>query len=108
MKLHFWRDNQTGLLLRGKIRRLFTVRFRPGFTRKQINMRGGECLQCAACCKIIYRCPWLDGNNRCQVYHSKLRPLVCAHFPINGHDIKDVAASSGHQCGYAFGQRHSR
>ncbi|PIP43529.1 MAG: hypothetical protein COX17_06515 [Deltaproteobacteria bacterium CG23_combo_of_CG06-09_8_20_14_all_60_8] len=108
MKLHFWRDHPRAILLRGKLRRFFTVRFRPGFTRAQIGTRGGHCLQCAACCKIIFRCPWLDGDNRCRVYYSKIRPLVCAHFPINGHDITDVAISSGRQCGYSFDQGNSR
>jgi len=104
MKIHFWRNTQKGILLRGKVRRFLTVRFNPGATQKQITTRGGDCLQCAACCKLIYRCPWLDRKNRCRVYHSKLRPLVCAHFPVNRHDVSDVAVSSGRKCGYSFDQ----
>lgn len=104
MKFHFWQHSAKGILLRGKMRRLFTVRFRPDATRKQVSTRGGNCLQCAACCKLIFRCPWLDHSNHCRVYHSKIRPLVCAHFPVNRHDIADVAISSGRQCGYSFKQ----
>lgn len=92
------------ILLFGKLRRLCITRFAGGQSRKSTGRRQGSCRQCAACCKFIFRCPLLDENNLCKIYHSRLRPEVCRRFPIDKRDTDDVMLSSGRQCGYRFAE----
>jgi hypothetical protein len=89
-------------LLIGKVRRLLIVNFKKGYLGKRLGDRKGDCRQCANCCRLVHRCIWLTKDNRCLVYYSSIRPSVCARFPIDSKDIRDVMLSSGTTCGYRF------
>ncbi|MFW6333623.1 MAG: YkgJ family cysteine cluster protein [Desulfosalsimonas sp.] len=90
------------VLLYGKLRRLCLTTLAPRKTASRMQRRQGNCRQCASCCKFIFRCPMLDENNLCKIYHSRIRPLVCRRFPIDQRDVEDVYLSSGRRCGYRF------
>jgi hypothetical protein len=93
---------KTGTLLIGKARRLLIVNLKKGFVHKQLDARKGDCRQCANCCRLVHRCIWLTRDNLCLVYHSRIRPKVCARFPLDARDIGDVMLSSGTKCGYHY------
>ena len=82
--------------LRGKLRRIYLTTFRPGYVREQIQKRKGDCLQCGACCRLVFRCFSLSSKDRCRRYSG--RCSVCSTFPIDERDLKDV----GPHCGYYF------
>ncbi|MCF8111245.1 MAG: YkgJ family cysteine cluster protein [Desulfobacteraceae bacterium] len=96
------------VLLVGKLRRLCLTILAPRKTRNRMQKRTSKCRQCASCCKFIFRCPMLDENNLCKIYHSRFRPLVCRKFPIDQRDLEDVYISSGRRCGYSFIDTQSR
>jgi hypothetical protein len=96
-----WLSKQTKLLS-GKMRRLLWVNIHADKVEAKIATREGMCHQCADCCRLLFRCPWLTKDNLCLVYHSPVRPKVCIKFPFDGKDIGDVHLSSGGQCGYRF------
>lgn len=87
-------------ILRGKIRRLFTVHFRKGYLVRQLRSRQGDCHQCGTCCNFTIACPMLTRDRLCLVY-GKCRPKACRVFPIDQNDLDDVAACGG-VCGYRF------
>jgi len=85
--------------LANKIRRFILCAVRPQYVEQMIRHRGGECVQCGKCCKLVFKCPFLGGtdeNPRCMVYEG--RPKPCVAFPINERDLADV----NFQCGYFF------
>ena len=85
--------------LGNKIRRFLLCAVKPQYVEAQILHRGGECVQCGKCCKLVFKCPFLGGtdeNPRCMVYDG--RPKPCFAFPINERDLADV----NFQCGYFF------
>lgn len=85
--------------LGNKVRRFFLCAFRPEYVREQERLRGGDCVQCGKCCKLVFKCPFLGGtdeNPRCMVYEG--RPKPCQAFPIDRRDLVDV----NFQCGYFF------
>ena len=85
--------------LGSKIRRLFLCTLKPRYVEQQIQHRGGECVQCGKCCRLVFKCPFLGGteeNPRCMVYEG--RPKPCIAFPIDERDLADV----NFQCGYFF------
>lgn len=88
-------------LVRGKIRRYATLRFRKGYVEAQVAERRGECNHCGNCCEILFRCPFLisldDGSSQCSIYED--RPGQCAAFPIDARDLADV----DFDCTYTFG-----
>ena len=90
------------ILFIGKLRRFFQVNLYPEKVEKQISNRKGACYQCANCCRLVYRCPFLTKDDLCKVYHASVRPDACARFPIDERDILDVHISSGFRCGYYF------
>jgi hypothetical protein len=101
------RPNLNGLarfttLLAGKVRRQFLVAFRPAYVARKAAERRGECSQCGSCCVLACRCPFLNRQQLCTVYHSVLRPRVCVVFPLDERDLRDVYVSSGRVCGYHF------
>ncbi|MFP4454053.1 MAG: YkgJ family cysteine cluster protein [Desulfobacterales bacterium] len=95
------------VLLVGKLRRLCLTILAPRKTKNRMQRRIGKCRQCASCCKFIFRCPMLDENNLCKIYHSRFRPLVCRKFPIDRRDVEDVYRSAGRRCGYSFIDKQS-
>ncbi|HET6465845.1 MAG TPA: hypothetical protein VFH55_09580 [Nitrospiria bacterium] len=85
--------------LGNKIRRFFLCAVKPHYVEQMIQHRGGECVQCGKCCKLVFKCPFLGGtdeNPRCMVYEG--RPKPCVAFPIDERDLADV----NFQCGYFF------
>ncbi|HTN43952.1 MAG TPA: hypothetical protein VMN77_09180 [Nitrospiria bacterium] len=85
--------------LGNKIRRFFLCAVKPRYVQEMIQHRGGECVQCGKCCKLVFKCPFLGGtdeNPRCMVYEG--RPKPCVAFPIDERDLADV----NFQCGYFF------
>ena len=83
--------------LKGVVRRLYLNRFKQAYVRNQISIREGECYQCGQCCKLVFRCPFLNKAGRCLIYH-KGRPMQCRTFPIDGRDLEEVDG----KCGYLF------
>lgn|GEM_PF-1335631 len=86
--------------LKGKLRRLYLIRFRPEYVAEQLGRRQGECRRCANCCRLCYPCPFLNRQSLCVIY-TKGRPQVCRVFPIDERDIREVALR-GAKCGYRF------
>ena len=85
--------------LGNKFRRLILCTIKQDYVRLQEQMRGGDCVGCGRCCKLVFRCPHLGGtdeNPRCMVYDD--RPKPCKAFPIDERDLADV----NFQCGYFF------
>ena len=89
-------------LLRGKLRRQVLVRCSPNKVNTAMFNRQGECLQCATCCRLLIRCPFLSADSLCLIYNSTARPKSCALFPLSAADLEDVRISGTHACGYSF------
>ena len=94
--------NKALKLLWGKTRRQFLVCCKPTAVQTVLAERRGECLQCAKCCRLLFKCPFLSAENLCLIYKSTLRPKSCVHFPMSRADLEDLKTSSGHVCGYHF------
>jgi len=94
------------VLLKGRIRRLYQNVFRPGFVRKNLARRTGECTRCGACCQLGLRCRHLsyDENNQslCAVY-DQYRMSNCRNFPMTEKDLeeRDVIHPDV-PCGFSF------
>jgi len=80
----------------GKILRFATSLFLPVDPN-----RTGKCLRCGACCRFLFRCPFLrevrgsPGQYRCAAY--PIRPPQCRKYPRSKRE-------QIHQpCGYRFG-----
>jgi hypothetical protein len=91
-------------LLSGKIRRFTISHFRKGYVRQQEAARKGQCSRCGACCKLLFRCPFLleeDGLYSCRIHGNK--PENCHIFPINQRDLEDRnIVSPEFKCGFYF------
>ena len=75
---------------------------RPKAVQAALVERQGECLQCANCCRLLLKCPFLSADNLCRIYKSPLRPKACVYFPFGTADLEDVRISGKHICGYKF------
>ena len=88
----------------GKFRRLYLHKFRPGYVEAQVASRQGTCGRCAACCKLLFRCPFLDESGpvaTCSVHESK--PASCRFFPIDPRDLADRdLVDPENPCGFYF------
>ncbi len=83
----------------GKIRRLVMVHARREEVEQQIASRKGDCNRCGACCKIVYRCPFLgetEDGYHCRIYEN--RAAQCRMFPMNERDLREL----GGDCSYYF------
>jgi Fe-S-cluster containining protein len=80
--------------LTGKI-----IRAATSFVLSVDGNRAGECRGCGACCRFVYKCPFLRFENHnsqaiCTIY--EIRPPMCRKYPRT----KDEQV---HQpCGYYF------
>jgi hypothetical protein len=88
------------LQLRGKVRRFVqTTVLRPNVS-SLLARRHGECNRCGACCKILFRCPFLgtdaDGQYTCRIYARRF--AQCRLFPLHAADLREV----GGECSYTF------
>lgn len=87
------------LQLQGKIRRFIQSEFQPNKTAAMLALRDGECNRCGACCRILFRCPFLttdaDGQFSCRIYAHRF--AQCRNFPIHTKDLREVE-----ECSYSF------
>ena len=88
----------------GKLRRQYLIFFRPGYIRKSLERRRGQCGRSGACCRLMYTCAFFqvkDQAGGCGIY--KLRPRVCRNFPIDERDLADRdLLMPDHPCGFSF------
>ncbi|HOX36707.1 MAG TPA: hypothetical protein PL033_01855 [Candidatus Brocadiia bacterium] len=95
--------NRAMTLLMGKIRRQVYINLRRKKAEECISSRQGECLRCATCCRLLFRCPFLGPDNLCAIYKTPVRPRTCQMFPITERDLDDARiVSGGTPCGYRF------
>ena len=88
----------------GKLRRLYLVYLRPGYVRRSLARRVGQCDRTGACCRLMFTCPLLDERTvpvLCSIHESK--PAVCKIFPIDERDLHDRdLVMPGRRCGFSF------
>ena len=84
----------------GKLRRFALLQFQRDFVADQVALRSGECNQCGKCCRILFRCPFLagqdDGVSYCTIYEN--RPEQCGAYPIDERCLAEV----DFDCTYSF------
>lgn len=85
--------------LKGKVRRFVQVNIVREDTAALLERRQGECNRCGACCKILFRCPFLatdaEGQYTCRIYEQRF--AQCRMFPLHAEDLREVE-----QCSYTF------
>lgn len=89
--------------LGNKVRRFFLCLAGRDYIADQEKLRTGDCVFCGACCKLLFKCPFLVESGEmflCGIYHLG-RPGQCAAFPIDERDLADV----NFKCGYSFAQK---
>jgi hypothetical protein len=86
--------------LRGKTRRFVQsslLRQDPG---PLLERRKGDCNRCGACCKILFRCPFLatdaEGQYTCRIYEKRF--AQCRLYPLHAGDLLELEG----QCSYTF------
>jgi uncharacterized protein len=88
------------LQLRGKTRRFVQSSVLRQDAEPLLAQRRGECNRCGACCKILFRCPFLgtdaDGQYTCRIYDKRF--AQCRLYPLH---VQDLAELEG-QCSYTF------
>lgn len=85
--------------LKGKLRRFVQSSVLREDTQPLLAKRQGECNRCGACCKILFRCPFLgtdaDGQYTCKIYQHRF--AQCRLYPLRPEDLREVE-----QCSYTF------
>jgi Fe-S-cluster containining protein len=88
--------------LRGKTRRFVQATFERQDLDALLAKRKGECNRCGACCKILFRCPFLgtdaEGHYTCRIYEKRFSQ--CRLFPLHAADLLELQE----QCSYTFDQ----
>lgn len=77
-------------------RRKYYYKFNPGYIKKSLEKRKGECLQCGCCSVLINPCEHFCGKE-CNVYGTPSMPIQCKEYPL---DEKDKNEHSKKYCGY--------
>ena len=88
----------------GKIRRFYYWTLRREYIARSHARRNGECARCGACCKLMFRCPWLDESGDVPVcVRHQSRPMNCKVYPIDEADLadRDIILPE-RKCGYGF------
>ena len=89
-----------GLQARGKVRRFLQAKVLREDTQPLLARRKGECNRCGACCKILFRCPFLGtdalGQYTCRIYDKRF--AQCRLFPLHAEDLREL----GEECSYTF------
>ena len=84
----------------GKVRRFFRANIYTAKNDELLARRQGECTRCGACCKILFRCPFLieePGNSyKCSIYGDHFNQ--CRIFPLVPQDLNEIKEP----CGYTF------
>jgi uncharacterized protein len=88
------------LQLRGKTRRFVQSSLLRQDTDALLARRHGECNRCGACCKILFRCPFLgtdaEGQYTCRIYEKRF--AQCRLYPLHTKDLLELQG----QCTYTF------
>lgn len=88
------------LQMKGKTRRFVQSSLLQQDTSPLLAKRHGECNRCGACCKILFRCPFLgtdaDGQYTCRIYDKRF--AQCRLYPLHGADLLELEE----QCSYTF------
>src|SRR5574340_1498426 len=86
--------------LRGKTRRFIQANFERQDHDALLARRQGECNRCGACCKILFRCPFLgtdaEGQFTCRIYEKRF--AQCRLFPLHRADLLELEE----KCSYTF------
>ena len=86
--------------LRGKVRRFVQTSVLREDADSLLSRRRGECNRCGACCRILFRCPFLttdaDGQYTCRIY--AMRFSQCRLFPLHAADLRELRE----ECSYTF------
>jgi len=92
--------HKAGLIEQGisKLRRFWLAKARKSYVSRQVARRKGECLRCAVCCAVCFRCPFL-ADNTCKIYDKRFEQ--CRMFPIDAKDV-DLIKRMGGKCGFTF------
>lgn len=94
------------LQLRGKARRFVQAKLVRQDHEALLASRRGECNRCGACCKILFRCPFLgtdaEGQYTCRIYEKRF--AQCRLFPLHAADLRELRE----QCSYTFETAPSR
>ena len=88
------------LQLKGKTRRFVQSTLLRQDPEPLLARRRGECNRCGACCKILFRCPFLgtdaDGQYTCRIYEKRF--AQCRLYPLHAGDLCELEG----QCTYTF------
>jgi hypothetical protein len=88
------------LQLRGKTRRFVQSTLLRQDAEPLLAKRQGECNRCGACCKILFRCPFLgtdaEGQYTCRIYDQRF--AQCRLYPLHAADLRELEG----QCSYTF------
>lgn len=101
-----WSDltaREKATLAWGRIRRFSLVTFRPGYVRKSLERREGQCHRTGACCNLLVTCPLYTPRPLPTCRINRYKPKVCRTFPIDERDLRDRdIVSPDHPCGFSF------
>jgi Fe-S-cluster containining protein len=88
------------LQLKGKARRFVQSSLLRQDAAPLLAKRHGECNRCGACCKILFRCPFLgtdaDGQYTCRIYERRF--AQCRLYPLHARDLLELEG----ECSYTF------
>jgi len=89
----------------GKIRRFIRANIYTDENEKLLARREGECTRCGACCKILFKCPFLIEQRSpeagkaiytCGIYGQHFNQ--CRIYPLVPEDLEEIEEP----CGYTF------
>lgn len=87
------------LQVRGKLRRYVQAELIEQDEQALLGKRQGDCNRCGACCKIVFRCPFLgtdeEGQYTCRIYEKRF--AQCRLFPLHAKDLLEVP-----ECSFTF------
>ncbi len=88
------------LQLRGKTRRFVQASLLRKDHTSLLAKRHGECNRCGACCKILFRCPFLttdaEGQYLCRIYEKRF--ASCRIYPVHAGELREIEG----ECSYTF------
>jgi Fe-S-cluster containining protein len=91
---------RVALQMKGKVRRFVQASVKGQDPEPLLEKRRGECNRCGACCKILFRCPFLgtdaEGQYTCRIYDKRF--AQCRLFPLHAADLLEL----GEECSYTF------
>ena len=88
----------------GKVRRFIRANFYKKENEALLAKRHGECTRCGACCKILFKCPFLiedTSKEAGQIYSCSIYgkyPNQCQLYPLAPKDLEEIEEP----CGYTF------